>query len=104
MPANRGDVVEVCCEPAPGGWTCRVDVGGRGAPTEHLVSVSAADLARLAPEATDPEDLVRRSVAFLLAREPKESILGRFDLMVIARYFPEYEREITGQGWATPSR
>ena len=41
-----------------------------------------------------PEDLVRRSFVFLLAREPKESILGRFDLPLIGRYFPEYEREI----------
>ncbi len=87
------DVV-VACVPAPGGWSCRVTVGGRGPATSHDVSVSAADLARLAPGATDPTDLVARSFAFLLAREPKASILGRFDLLVIARYFPEYEREI----------
>jgi hypothetical protein len=31
---------------------------------------------------------------FLLEREPKESILGQFDLPVIGRYFPEYERDI----------
>jgi hypothetical protein len=30
----------------------------------------------------------------LLDREPKESILGRFDAMVISRYFPEFEREL----------
>ena len=58
------------------------------------MGVATADLARLAPGATDPDDLVRRSFAFLLAREPKESILGRFDLPVIGRYFPEYERDI----------
>jgi hypothetical protein len=94
MSANPGEVVDVRCEPAPRGWTCRVTVGGPGAATVHVVSVPAADLARLSPGATDPADLVSRSFAFLLAREPKESILGRFDLMVIARYFPEYEREI----------
>jgi len=86
--------VEVACEPASGGWTCRVTVGGRGAPTAHEVTVRAEDLARLAPGATDPVDLVARSFAFLLAREPKESILRRFDLLVIARYFPEYEATI----------
>jgi hypothetical protein len=37
---------------------------------------------------------VRRSFEFLLEREPKESILARFDLSVISRYFPEYEDEI----------
>jgi hypothetical protein len=31
---------------------------------------------------------------FLLEREPKESILARFDVSVIARYFPEFEREL----------
>jgi hypothetical protein len=90
--------IDVQSEPAPGGWTSRVEVGGPDASTTHVVNVSAADLARLAPGAPDPDDLVRRSFVFLLAREPKETILGRFDLMVIARYFPEYEREITGQG------
>jgi hypothetical protein len=29
-----------------------------------------------------------------LEREPKESILRSFELTVISRYFPEYEREI----------
>jgi hypothetical protein len=94
MPANPGDVVDVRCEPAPGGWTCRVVVGGPRAPTTHVVGVSTAALARLAPRADDPEDLVRRSFAFLLTRERKESILGSFDLPVIGRYFPEYEATI----------
>ena len=26
--------------------------------------------------------------------DPKESILGRFDVTVISRYFPEFEREL----------
>ena len=29
-----------------------------------------------------------------LDREPKESILAHFDVTVIRRYFPEFEREI----------
>ena len=66
--------------------------------TEHEVRVSAADVGRYAPGATDPTDLVRRSFAFLLAREPKESILQSYDLPVIARYFPEWEREISDAG------
>ena len=31
----------------------------------------------------------------MLDREPKESILRRFDVMAISRYFPEFEREIS---------
>jgi hypothetical protein len=34
------------------------------------------------------------SFRFLLAREPKESILRSFGLSTIVRYFPEFEREI----------
>jgi hypothetical protein len=72
-----------------------------GSATEHEVAVAPDDLARLAPGADDPADLVRRSFVFLLAREPKESILRSFDLPVIGRYFPEYEREIRSGGAAT---
>lgn len=39
-------------------------------------------------------ELVAASFRFLLDREPKESILSRFDLGVISRYFPEYDSEI----------
>jgi hypothetical protein len=90
------EAVAVTCEPAPTGWTCRVTVGdpARGRSTQHEVAVSLDDLARLAPGADSPQDLVERSFDFLLGREPKESILRRFDLPVIARYFPEYEAAI----------
>jgi hypothetical protein len=88
--------VTVTCEPSPDGWTCTVRVGvpGAGGATEHLVTVSRADLARLAPGAAGPDDLVERSFAFLLGREPKEAILRRFDLPLIGHYFPDWEREI----------
>jgi hypothetical protein len=94
--------VDVACEPAGGGWTCRVRVDDeRGAATEHEVRVPVADLRRLAPEAiepADPTDLVRRSFDFLLEREPKESILRSFELGAIGRYFPEYEVAIRAAG------
>lgn len=82
--------IDVRCEPADDGWSCAVDLGV----TRHDVRVARADLERLAPGATDPTDLVRRSFAFLLEREPPTSILRSFDLPVIGRYFPEYERLI----------
>lgn len=40
------------------------------------------------------EDLVRRSFEFLLVREPKESILKKFNLRDIEKYFPEFPEEI----------
>ena len=74
-----------------GGWRFDVRVAGGGSESRHDVTLSRADRDRIAGSA-DPEHLVRESFAFLLEREPKESILGSFDLTVIARYFPEYER------------
>ncbi len=92
------ETIDVHCEPAHGGsgWTCRVTVEADGSTTSHTVAVTGTDLARLAPGAASPEELVRRSFVFLLAREPAASILARFDLPVIGRYFPEYESEIRG--------
>jgi hypothetical protein len=37
---------------------------------------------------------VRASFEFLLAHEPRESILRSFELPVIGRYFPEWQDEI----------
>ena len=77
------------------GWTCDVAIRDDGREvTNHTVQVSAADLDRLAPGADDPAALVTASFDFLLKRESPRSILRSFDLMVIARYFPEYDAEI----------
>jgi hypothetical protein len=86
--------LDVRCDPTETGWRCAVTVGNDATATTHEVAVSAATLASLAPGATDPEALVRASFEFLLAREPRESILRRFDLMVIRRYFPDWEGEM----------
>jgi hypothetical protein len=86
--------VDVRCSAEGGGWTCRVTVRDAAGSTEHSVTVAEADLRRLDPAAGDPSVLVRRSFDFLLTREPKESILRSFDLQVIGRYFPEYDRDI----------
>ena len=40
------------------------------------------------------EELIKKSFEFLLEREPKESILSRFNLRIIKQYFPEFEEEI----------
>jgi len=85
--------IEVTAAVAGDGWDCSVTVRN-GRQTHHRVRVSRADLARLASGASDPVELVQASFAFLLEREPKESILREFDLAVIGRYFPGYEREI----------
>lgn len=77
-----------------GGWLACVTVTDHGSSREFEVGVTIAELNLFSPGASDPADLVRRSFEFLLAREPKESILSSFGLSVIGRYFPEYGREI----------
>ncbi len=86
--------VNIVCKLTPGGFNCDVVVGTDAEATRHSVTVSQDDLARLAPGHYDPEELARASFAFLLAREPRESILRTFELPVIERYFPGYEAEI----------
>jgi hypothetical protein len=86
--------VEVRCRPTPAGFSCEVVVGADAAATRHAVAVGADDLARLAPGHADPTSLVAASFDFLLAREPRESILRSFELPEISRYFPGYEAEV----------
>ena len=79
------------------GWVCDVQVEARGESSRHSVTVSAAELARWGggDDEAAVEDLVRRSFDFLLEREPPSSILPRFDLSVIQRYFPEYDQQMS---------
>lgn len=77
-----------------GEYEFEVTVREGGGATQHRVTLDGADYQRLAAGQASPEELVTESFRFLLEREPKESILRSFDLTVISRYFPEYEREI----------
>ena len=64
-----------------------------GGETRHVVTLSAADLARLGAGKGGAE-LIEAVFAFLLDREPKEAILRQFDVSVVGRYFPAFEREL----------
>jgi len=64
--------------------------------TRHEVTVWPSDVQRYAPGAI-PEELIEASFVFLLEREPKEAIMGRFELPVIERYFPDYPGEIAAR-------
>jgi hypothetical protein len=76
-----------------GGAVYRVTVTQGRSETTHEVTVTPEDVARYAPSST-PERLLEASFEFLLEREPASSILSRFALPVIERYFPEYPRVI----------
>ena len=71
-----------------------VTVEEGGSSTSHTVTVDDSYYQKLTGGEIGKEDLVRRSFEFLLEREPKESILSRFNLKVITRYFPSYETQI----------
>ena len=60
----------------------------------HHVTLTQADYRRLSAGKIEPQELIKRSFEFLLARESKDSILPEFDLPLIGRYFPEYERAL----------
>ncbi len=71
-----------------------VTVEERGGKTEHTVTLDDDYYRDLTQGNVTKEELIERSFEFLLERESKESILSKFDLKVIGRYFPEFEREI----------
>jgi hypothetical protein len=62
--------------------------------SRHEVTLSEEDYRRLGEGYSSPDEFVRACFVFLLQREPKESILSRFDVSVIPRYFPEFEDTI----------
>ena len=62
--------------------------------TLHVVTLKRADYERISGGKIEPAELVRMAFEFLLENEPKESILRRFDLPLIGRYFPNFEPEM----------
>lgn len=62
--------------------------------TRHRVTMTQEKFAGLTRGACEPDRCIEAAFRFLLDREPKESILARFDVTVISRYFPEFEAEL----------
>ena len=62
--------------------------------TTHRVTVTPEVYDDLTEGKVSIERLIEKSFEFLLQREPNTSILRRFDLPIIGRYFPEYEKTI----------
>lgn len=74
------------------GATMRFDVvvKDKRSKSRHQVTLSSEDAARFS--ALAPERVVEAAMMFLLDREPKEAILSSFDIGVIRRYFPDFDR------------
>ena len=64
--------------------------------SRHRVTMQAGDAARWAEFGAGPSQCVEAAMRFLLDREPKESILGAFDMGVIRRYFPDFDDAFPG--------
>ncbi|MAT83289.1 MAG: hypothetical protein CMD39_03270 [Gammaproteobacteria bacterium] len=75
----------------PLSFEVRVTAGG--GETRHDVTLSRRDAERLGGGVA-PDRLIDAAFRFLLDREPKESILRRFDVSVISRYFPEFDARL----------
>lgn len=71
-----------------------VRVGEGGSESTHAVAVPDEDFERLGTGYGSKEEFLVACFEFLLAREPKEAILPRFEVTTISRYFPEFEDEI----------
>jgi hypothetical protein len=65
-----------------------------GTETHHAVTMALATHAQLGAGAQTAEQCVEAAFRFLLDREPNTSILRRFDITVISRYFPEFEQAL----------
>ena len=76
------------------GWVFQVTVSN-GTSTVHKVNLTRDYYNHLSLPNLKPEKLVESSFIFLLEREPKEMILRNFDIQIISRYFPEYERRLS---------
>jgi hypothetical protein len=64
--------------------------------TSHTVTMSESTFQDLTAGKVSPEECIEAAFRFLLDREPKESILSRFDITVISTYFPSFKREFSG--------
>ena len=60
--------------------------------TQHRVTLTDAYWNQIWKGRMTKAEIIERSFAFLLERESNSSILSSFELPVIQRYFPEYEK------------
>lgn len=64
-----------------------------GSSSSHTVEMKKGFYKNLDTKTT-PEEVVKKSFDFLLEREPKESILGSFNIEVISNYFPNFSQKV----------
>lgn len=60
--------------------------------TNHQVTISDNFITEYQIKNLTKKEIIEQSFIFLLQREPNTSILRKFDIEVIANYFPEYKK------------
>ena len=70
--------------------------------TTHEVTVNDQSLTDLTNDRVTKEQLLEFSFNFLLDREPNTSILSKFDINVISKYFSDYRDEV--KRWCNESQ
>lgn len=88
------NIVVQSLDPNNEAFVFRVEVFEDTSQTSHKVELDKNDYQSLTDGKVSAEEFVQCAFEFLLEREPKESILSSFNVSVISRYFPEFEREI----------
>jgi hypothetical protein len=74
--------------------TFEVTVRDANGETSHHVTMARETCERLSAGGHTPEQCIDAAFRFLLDREPPQSILRRFDVTVISRYFPDFEQKL----------
>jgi hypothetical protein len=72
----------------------KVTVKEKNGETHHQVTMNQSTYKKLTDGKITAECCIEAAFLFLLDHEPKESILSRFDVTVISRYFPSFEKDL----------
>ncbi|OGD81523.1 hypothetical protein A3A54_02295 [Candidatus Curtissbacteria bacterium RIFCSPLOWO2_01_FULL_39_62] len=82
------------------GWQFKVNINikdlDKNSQEEYnlTIELDETDYVRLTNRSINPEEMVKKSVNFLLSRENARNILTSFNLMEISKYYPDYEEMI----------
>jgi hypothetical protein len=89
LPESR--LIVVTPAPEPDAYVVDIEASTR---TQHRVTIGSSYLAELGLVGISAARILEVSFRFLLEREANTSILTRFELRDIERYFPEFRQEI----------
>ena len=87
-------MIQIRCTEGHDPLTFEVTIRDANGETAHHVTMARATYERLSAGEYTPQRCIEAAFGFLLDREPKESILRRFDVTVISRYFPDFEQKL----------